>query len=417
MSSSTTLLRAVLVTGLMAAAMPALAQDTPVPTVAAPTVAQTPAVVETPTLADAEEAPAAATPAQAGPAQAAPAEAVPAQTPAAEAAPEAVAPAAAPAVTADAPVMPDTPAVADTTAPADAPAQADAVATDVAETATAAPDGAVAEVTNTAASVEAAAPVDAAAPDDVAAPAAIAPEPPADTGVAHGLQGHDLSPMGMYRQADIVVKAVMIALVVSAVLAWIILVAKLLQLAALRAKARRVLGIVAHARDLDTAKAQVQTLRGLSATMVRAADDEVFASQDIIAEGLSDGVKERVSSRLGRIEAAAGRKIGQGVGILASIGSVGPFVGLFGTVWGIMNAFIGIAESQTTNLAVVAPGIAEALLATAFGLVAAIPAVLIYNGLARATTGYRALLADLSAAIERLVSRDLDRAAIRAQGN
>ena len=94
--------------------------------------------------------------------------------------------------------------------------------------------------------------------------------------------------------------------------------------------------------------------------------------------------------------------------MLATIGSTAPFVGLFGTVWGIMNAFIGISEAQTTNLAVVAPGIAEALLATALGLVAAIPAVVIYNVFARSIAGYRALLADAAAAVERLVSRDLD---------
>jgi biopolymer transport protein ExbB len=83
-------------------------------------------------------------------------------------------------------------------------------------------------------------------------------------------------------------------------------------------------------------------------------------------------------------------------------------VGLFGTVWGIMNSFIGIAESQTTNLAVVAPGIAEALLATAIGLVAAIPAVVIYNHFSRSIAAYRQLLADAAAGVERLLSRDLD---------
>ncbi len=103
----------------------------------------------------------------------------------------------------------------------------------------------------------------------------------------------------------------------------------------------------------------------------------------------------------------------RGTGVLATIGATAPFVGLFGTVWGIMNSFIGISKSQTTNLAVVAPGIAEALLATAFGLVAAIPAVVIYNVFARQIAGYRALLGDASAEVLRLVGRDLDRAAAR----
>ena len=85
---------------------------------------------------------------------------------------------------------------------------------------------------------------------------------------------------------------------------------------------------------------------------------------------------------------AEARRVRLGMGLLATIGATSPFVGLFGTVWGIMNAFIGISKAQTTNLAVVAPGIAEALLATAIGLVAAIPAVIIYNHFARVTKGY-----------------------------
>ena len=93
--------------------------------------------------------------------------------------------------------------------------------------------------------------------------------------------------------------------------------------------------------------------------------------------------------------------------VLATVGSVSPYVGLFGTVWGIMNSFIGISRSQTTNLAVVAPGIAEALLATALGLAAAIPAVVIYNHFSRRIAAYRALVGDTSAAVLRLVSRDL----------
>ena len=124
-----------------------------------------------------------------------------------------------------------------------------------------------------------------------------------------------------------------------------------------------------------------------------------------------DGIKERVASRLERIEAGYGRRIMRGTGVLATIGATAPFVGLFGTVWGIMDSFIGISKSQTTNLAVVAPGIAEALLATALGLAAAIPAVVIYNVFARSIAGYRAQLGDASAEVLRLVSRDLDRPA------
>jgi biopolymer transport protein ExbB len=125
----------------------------------------------------------------------------------------------------------------------------------------------------------------------------------------------------------------------------------------------------------------------------------------------AEGIKERVASRLNRLEAGYARRITRGTGMLATIGATAPFVGLFGTVWGIMNSFIGISKSQTTNLAVVAPGIAEALLATAVGLAAAIPAVVIYNVFARQIASYRALLGDASAEVMRLVSRDLDRPA------
>jgi biopolymer transport protein ExbB len=107
-------------------------------------------------------------------------------------------------------------------------------------------------------------------------------------------------------------------------------------------------------------------------------------------------------------------QIRRGMGLLATIGSTAPFVGLFGTVWGIMNSFIGISKSQTTNLAVVAPGIAEALLATAIGLVAAIPAVIIYNHFARGTKAYVDLVARASGAVGRLLSRDIDRRAYRS---
>jgi len=252
-----------------------------------------------------------------------------------------------------------------------------------------------------------------AAGDTVPDTAVGAPEPSAASEgelpmIETGLD-HDLSPLGMFMAADYIVKGVMLGLLAAAIVTWIVLVAKWLQLSGARTRARRVLRAVTAADSLSSAAAILERRRGVAATMVKAAKAEFDASSDLVELGAAGGLKERITSSLSRIEVAAGRKISQGTGILASIGSVGPFVGLFGTVWGIMNSFIGIAESQTTNLAVVAPGIAEALLATAFGLVAAIPAVIIYNGLARSITGYRQLLADVSAAIERLASRDLDR--------
>ncbi|MGE7370264.1 tonB-system energizer ExbB [Neorhizobium sp. NPDC001467] len=219
---------------------------------------------------------------------------------------------------------------------------------------------------------------------------------------------HDLSPWGMFMQADWVVKGVMIGLAIASLLTWTVWFAKTLELAGARARAGRTIKAIRNARTLAEAVNATEGRGGPAAAMLRAAAEEMEVSEAAIEHADGDGVKERVSSVLSRIEAFAGRRMARGTGILATIGSVGPFVGLFGTVWGIMNSFIGISESNTTNLAVVAPGIAEALLATAIGLVAAIPAVVIYNLFARSVTGYRQLLADAAAGVERLVSRDLD---------
>jgi biopolymer transport protein ExbB len=208
----------------------------------------------------------------------------------------------------------------------------------------------------------------------------------------------DLSVWGMFVSADWLVQAVMVGLVVASVITWTVFVAKSLEIAAAVRRQRQVLVAVDEAASLDAAPTDV---------LVTAATLELQGSIDAARD--RDGVKERVASRLERLEAAAGRKMLKGTGVLATIGATAPFVGLFGTVWGIMNSFIGISRSQTTNLAVVAPGIAEALLATALGLAAAIPAVVIYNHFARRIAAYRALVGDTSAAVLRLVSRDLGR--------
>ncbi|PYB70461.1 tonB-system energizer ExbB [Rhizobium wuzhouense] len=231
---------------------------------------------------------------------------------------------------------------------------------------------------------------------------------PVDIGAARGSLPHDLSPVGMFMAADWIVKGVMLALGFASLVTWTVWLAKTLQLFGARARAARGLKAVAKAANLKDALALLERRGGVVASMVRAAEHEMMLSDGAIDRAGAEGVKERVSSALGRLEVRAGRQMAKGTGVLASIGSTAPFVGLFGTVWGIMNSFIGIAETQTTNLAVVAPGIAEALLATAVGLVAAIPAVIIYNVFARSVTGYRQLVSDAAAGIERLVSRDLD---------
>jgi biopolymer transport protein ExbB len=218
----------------------------------------------------------------------------------------------------------------------------------------------------------------------------------------------DLSPWGMFLAADIVVKAVMVGLVFASVLTWTIWLAKTVELIVARRRLRAAIDALGAVRSWSEATVRLQGSGDGAGVLVRAATAELRLSADAMAP---DGVKERIASRLERLEAAAGRRMIRGTGILASIGATAPFVGLFGTVWGIMNSFIGISKSHTTNLAVVAPGIAEALLATALGLVAAIPAVVMYNMFARWTAGYRALHADATAEILRIVSRDLDRGA------
>lgn len=317
--------------------------------------------------------------------------AAPVQAPAAATQPESsTGEPAAPAVPPVAPAEPSQPAAATPTSEA-APAAAQPSSSDAAPVEASDADAAPAE--------PAAAPV----VDEPAAPAA------QDVSAAEtAIMPHDLSPEGMFMAADWVVKSVMILLALASVLTWTVWLAKSLQLFGARARAKRGLKAVGQARQLSDALQALEKRGGVVATMVRAAQHEMSLSDAAIDQVGGDGVKERVASALSRIEARAGRQMSNGTGLLASIGSTAPFVGLFGTVWGIMNSFIGIAETQTTNLAVVAPGIAEALLATAIGLVAAIPAVIIYNVFARSVTGYRQLLADAGAGIERLVSRDLD---------
>lgn len=224
---------------------------------------------------------------------------------------------------------------------------------------------------------------------------------------------HDLTPLGMFMAADIVVKAVMTGLLAASLVTWVVLVGKVLELSALGRGARRGTAVVAVEAGIAGLVARSRLPRPLAA-MLAEIREEIAQTGVTGASSAAAGIVERVRSRLSRLEAAAGRRAMVGTGLLATIGSTAPFVGLFGTVWGIMNAFVGISESQTTNLAVVAPGIAEALLATATGLVAAIPAVVVYNHLARRTTAFRAEMTDLSEGLIRTLSRDLETGRLNA---
>jgi biopolymer transport protein ExbB len=243
------------------------------------------------------------------------------------------------------------------------------------------------------------------APPNAAAPAAT-DQPVGQTSVGGVQLPQDLSPWGMFEDADRLVKGVLIGLAFASLVTWTVYIAKTFELRTARREVRDGLRILASSATLAQAHEQLRNGTTPVAQLMQAAAQEIRLS----ANARGDGLKERIAWQLERLEMATSRKISRGTGVLATVGSTAPFVGLFGTVWGIMNSFIGISNAHTTNLAVVAPGIAQALLATALGLAAAIPAVMIYNVLARQTAHYRALLGDASALVMGLVSRDLDRA-------
>ena len=216
----------------------------------------------------------------------------------------------------------------------------------------------------------------------------------------------ELSPWSMFKSADVLVKAVMIGLAFASLVTWTIFIAKMIEMTVIQRKLRNALNKIGDARSLAEAQFALGAKGNVLSSLLAAAMREARLSAGISSDA---GIKERAASSFAEIVRAEARRIRLGMGLLASIGATSPFVGLFGTVWGIMNSFIGISKSQTTNLAVVAPGIAEALLATALGLVAAIPAVIIYNHFARVTKGYLELVGRASGAAGRLLSRDLDR--------
>ncbi|MCP1907715.1 biopolymer transport protein ExbB [Bradyrhizobium elkanii] len=251
------------------------------------------------------------------------------------------------------------------------------------------------------------------------APAAAAPAPTANeaslaapaSGDSKSLKStstglHELSPWNMFLNADIIVKAVMLGLAFASLVTWTVFIAKMVELTVAQRKLRGALAKIAESRSLAEAQFALGAKGSVLSSFIAAAMREGRLSAGISSDS---GIKERAASSFAEIVRAEARKIRIGMGLLATIGATSPFVGLFGTVWGIMNSFIGISKSQTTNLAVVAPGIAEALLATAIGLVAAIPAVIIYNHFSRVTKVYLELVNRASGAAGRLLSRDLDR--------
>ncbi|WP_375619945.1 MotA/TolQ/ExbB proton channel family protein [Bartonella sp. TS25HLJMH] len=271
------------------------------------------------------------------------------------------------------------------------------------------------------------------------------------------LTAHDFSPFSMFMAADWVVKAVIIILLLASLISWTIAFVKIIEITLAKRRVRHELQLVLNAQTLTRLAASLKESKGAGVFFLKEVLKEVYLStqqvhfsapeginksseertsaresaqtlEDILfyeksnqyedvsrdvrdakARDVHEGLKERVHSLLSRCLLAATRRVACGSAVLATIGAIAPFVGLFATVWGIMNSFIGIAQSQTTRLDVVAPGIAEALFATAIGLFVAIPAVVMYNSLMRALNGYRNDLGDIAAALERLLSRELDK--------
>lgn len=242
---------------------------------------------------------------------------------------------------------------------------------------------------------------------EVAAPPVTSEAPSIESSgklVAVGLR--ELSPWSMFVSAGLVVQAIIAGLIFASLVTWTTFVGKFLELFSAKRRLLAALKLTGRARSLNEAMTLLDANKSVARTFVATAINELSQSSDLDSEA---GIKERAASSFAEVTRAEARRIHFGMGVLATIAATSPFVGLFGTVWGIMTSFIGISKSQTTNLAIVAPGIAEALLATAIGLFAAIPAVIIYNHFARVTKSYMELVNRASGAAGRLLSRDLDR--------
>lgn len=258
---------------------------------------------------------------------------------------------------------------------------------------------------------------DAAAPAAPAAEATSAEDPTTVAEAAGGGHGGSLTPISMFMIAHPVVQVVMVGLLLASIFSWTVLIIKLIEFGGVNSKTDRFLENFRQARTIADMR-KVATADEYDgnplADMAAAATEEVELARQ---SGLQVSGEHR-DSTIGRAETAvnavqsgiAGRLSG-GQQFLASTGSSGPFVGLFGTVYGIMNSFIGIAESNTTNLAVVAPGIAEALLATGIGLFAAIPAVIFYNYFNTRIAAYGTRADGFQAELLNSISRQLDKGA------
>ena len=268
----------------------------------------------------------------------------------------------------------------------------------------------------TAAPAPAAAPA-AAADNTAAAPATDTPPVNAEGMKVGGADNGKLTPIRMFMQADLVVKVVMIGLLVCSILSWTLLIIKLVEFRSLRTTSDKFLETFRGARsvtEMGTIAESEDFAGNPMADMAAAASAEVELSRQAglsVAGENKDSTITRATTAIGAVQSSLARRLSGGMQFLASVGANAPFIGLFGTVYGIMNSFIGIANTNTTNLAVVAPGIAQALLATGIGLFTAIPAVVFYNYFQTQITGYGARSEGFVAELENAISRQLDKGA------
>ena len=234
---------------------------------------------------------------------------------------------------------------------------------------------------------------------------------PADvaTTAAAAAPAADVTGLGMFLQASLLVKIVMLALLGSSIWSWAIIVNKSIMYARFQRAMDKFEGVFWSGTSLEELYSTLSSrpASGMSSLFIAAMREWKRSVSNVGSSFM--GLQARIDKVLDVSIAREVERLEANLLFLATVASAGPFVGLFGTVWGIMNSFIGISKSQTTNLAVVAPGIAEALLATAVGLVAAIPAVIIYNHFSRATRGHGLLIAEAASTVACLLSRELDR--------
>ena len=280
-----------------------------------------------------------------------------------------------------------------------------------------APAFAQAPADNAAAPAAASADANATAPDANATAAAPAANATGDAAPATIKNAGKLTPVQMFIDATPIVKAVMIGLLLCSVLSWTLLVVKSFEFMSLNKSSDRFVEAFRGARsvaDINRLSTSEEFEGNPLADMAAAASGEVELSRQAglqVTGEHRDTTMHRAQAAVSAVQAGLAKRLSGGMQFLASVGSSGPFIGLFGTVYGIMNSFIGIANTNTTNLAVVAPGIAEALLATGIGLFAAIPAVIFYNYFQTRIAAFGTRTEGFVAELLNAISRQLDKGA------